>query len=299
MRAATLLLGLIALLPAVGHADVTVPLGHGKVNLPVPAGYCAADTERGRDSALFDFEVKSLDGRGRLLAVAADCTELEAYRERGLPIKRLAIFTAALNDGDLIHRPDAERAKFIEDAARDAGKLGPRDPSAFNMQWWNSFNANAQVQLFDVAGRDENAAYLRMVRVTGSGSQKISVASVWALTATGGYELAVNFYERGDEGTIAGLLATAKHEAAQLVAANPPVQAPPPPPPAVTADQAAADAGQNLPTLGTVLSGSSSTIMMAAGGVLVLGFLVLVASRRSPPKPKPEGPAVGRRRAEQ
>ena len=53
-----LILGLMALLPATARAEVTVQLGHIKLHLPVPDGYCALDVNRVRDSALYDFEAK-------------------------------------------------------------------------------------------------------------------------------------------------------------------------------------------------------------------------------------------------
>ncbi len=272
------ILGAMALLPVTARADVTLALSHGKLHVPVPEGYCALDPERARDSALFDFELKSLDGRSRLIAVAADCAELEAWRQHDKPVQRIVNFTAALKDGQLARRPDADRAKFIDEFARSVSPLGPKDKAALNAGWWNSFNGAAEVPLFDAPEHDETAAYLRMVRVAGNGYQKISVASAWAVTAAGGYEVAINFYQHGDEGTLPGLLAAAKREAAQLVAANPAIAAVPPPPSA-TADEPEA-AGQGLPSLGTVVSGmSTGTLAMIAGGVLLVALLMLRAFR--------------------
>lgn len=278
-----LILGLMALLPATARADITVTLSHGKLHLPVPEGYCALDLDRVRDSALFDFELKSLQGRARLLAVSADCAELEAWRQHDRPVQRIVNFTAASKGDTLILHPDAERSKFIDDIARDAGTLGPKDAAALDARWWNSFDGKAEIALFDATERDQNAAYLRMVRVAGS-HQKLSVASVWALTAAGGYEVSINFYQHGDESTLPGLVAAAKREAAQLVAANPPVIVVPPPP-AVTADQPADAGGPALPSLGALLNQSKSTMAMIAGGVLVVGLLLLAVLRRPARRP--------------
>src|SRR5579859_6332392 len=101
MRHVTLIIGLILLLPLAARADITVPLSHAKLHLPVPEGYCAVDTDRARESALFDFEAKSFGEHARLLAVAADCAELESYRQRSKPIERLVSFAAAIRDGQL------------------------------------------------------------------------------------------------------------------------------------------------------------------------------------------------------
>jgi hypothetical protein len=273
-----LILGLVAFLPATARAEVTVQLGHIKLHLPVPTGYCALDINRVRDSVLFDFEQKSLADRGRLLTVAADCAELEDYRQHDRPIQRIVNFTAALKVDALVRRPEADRAKFIDEVVRDAGTLGPKDVAGFNTRWWNSFDGNAEIQLFDAAERDENAAYLRMVRVAGT-RQKISVASAWAVTAVGGYEISINFYERGDESTLPGLVAAAKHEAAQLVAANPPVAVVPPPPAAT--DQPVDAAGTPLPSLGSLFAGqSTATLAMIAGGVLLVALMLVRALNR-------------------
>ena len=288
-----LILGLMALLPATARADMTVSLSHGKLHLPVPEGYCALDLSRSRDTALFDFEQKSLQGRARLLAVSADCAELEAWRQQDRPVQRIVNFTAATRGDSLILHPDAERSNLIDEIARDAGTLGTKDVGALNARWWNSFEGRAEIAHFDAAERDQNAAYLRMVRVVG-GYQRISVASVWAVTAVGSYEVSINFYQRGDESTLPGLVAAAKREAAQLVAANPPAIVVPPPP-AVTADQPADAGGPALPSLGALLNQSKSTMAMIAGGVLVVGLLLLAVLRRPARRP----PAAGRQAAEQ
>jgi len=282
-----LCLTLLLALPSVTRADVTVPLTHGKLHLPVPDGYCMLDTDLARESSLFDVEAKTFEGRSRLLGMAADCGQLTAFRLRHTAVTQIVSFLLALKDDQGVRRPDAERAQYLDTLAKQFGKVQAKDFAANAEQWWNISNPSAEPVSFGLAERDGSAVYLQAVRKIGR-YEPAPIASVSALTLVQGYEVAVNFYIHGDEHSLPGLLALAEHEAQGLIAANPP---PPPAPnfaelaaPTAAADQAAADAppgtdGAQLKPLGAVLAESGSTIIMIAGGVLLLAVLFLFLSR--------------------
>jgi hypothetical protein len=284
LRLASRLLGLTLLaLPIFARADVIVPLGHGKLHLPMPEGYCSLDTDLARESSLFDVEAQTFVGRARLLVMAADCGELTSFRQHHGAVTRIVTFVLALKDDQAVRRPDAERAQYLDGLARQFGKAEAKDFAANAQQWWNISNPAAEPLHFGFAERDSSAVYLQAVRQIGR-YQPESIASVSAVTLADGYEVAANFYMHADEHGLPGLLALAEQEAQGLVAANTAPPAPAQDASAPAADQPASADGGPMQALNAALSQSGSTIIMAAGGVLLVCFVLLLMSRRQPTK---------------
>jgi hypothetical protein len=274
-----LILGLVAAMPLPARAEMTAMIGRAKLHLPMPDGYCALDTDRARESTLFDFEQKSYHGRSRLLAMAADCGELEGFRLSHHPITRIVSFAVALRDGDPVRRPDDERAQYLDELAGMVAKVSNKDLSDANNQWWRNFNVSVDVKKFGVAGRDDSAIYLRAVR-TIDARDKISIVSLSAATLAGGWELSASFYLHGDERSVPGLLEIAKHEAQLMVAAN----TPPPPPPVIEPPAPVvappppepATAGEALQQIASGIGRSEMLAIEVAMGVMGIAFLLLI-----------------------
>jgi hypothetical protein len=279
MRRVLIILGLMALMPGAARADITVPLAHAKLHLPIPDGYCPLDTERAREATAFDNQQKSYQGQIRLLAMAVDCAELEGFRVRDRPFEHYVTIEAAIKDSQLVRRPDSERAAFLDETLQEVGKIGAKEATAENNHWLNNFNVSADVKEFALAAHDEDAVYLRVVGVLGVRARDpIPVAKIYAMTLTAGYQVSIAVYAHGDAHALPGMLELAKHEIARLIAANPPLPVLPAPPP-IPQDQA--DTAASTPTSqpDTIFGQSGGTIVTAALAVMLVSFLLLLMFR--------------------
>src|ERR1700761_7567166 len=157
MRRTLIILGLIVFMPGVARADITVPLAHAKLHIPVPDGYCPLDTERARESTAFDAEQKSYQGHSRLLAIAVDCAELEGFRLHERAIEHYISFAAVIKDGQLLRRPDNERSALLSETLQEAAKIGPKDAAADNNHWLSNLDLSADIKEYGLAAHDDNA----------------------------------------------------------------------------------------------------------------------------------------------
>ncbi len=279
MRRIAIILGLMALLPGAARADITIPLAHAKLHLPIPGGYCPLDTERARESMAFDSEQKSYQGQNRLLAMAVDCAELEGFRAHERPFEHYVTFEATVKDDQLVRRPDTERAAFLDEMLQEVAKVGPKDATAENNHWLSNFNASAEIKEYGLIAHDENAVYLRLVGVIAGvrGRDPISIAKIYATTLTAGYEISIAVYAHGDTHALPGMLDFAKHEVTRLIAANPPPPPTVPPPPPITEEQVAANDPASQPD--TIFGQSVDTIVTGAIVIMLVSLVLLMMFR--------------------
>jgi hypothetical protein len=295
MRRLLLTLALIAVAPVAARADITVQIDNAKLRLPMPDGYCALDTDRAREASLFDFEAETLQGRSWLMAMAADCGELEGFRIAHHPVTHTLTFEVPLQDGKPMHRPDAERAAYLAELSKAIAKTSTGEVASFNNKWWKNFGITVNVKSFGAAGRDDSGLYLRNVRVA-EAEKKLTIASISAVTVASNLVLAANFYQQSaDEHGLAMLRELAHLEAKALIDAN---QPPPPPaaddssitdsvvPGAVAADMLDAQALADPLGQMAIRFGRQGTIaLITALSVMAFSFLLLLVTRPAAPSP--------------
>jgi hypothetical protein len=298
MRLAVLILALIAAAPVAALADVTVRLDNTKLHLPLPDGYCELDTDRAREASLFNFEALSLQASSRLLAMAADCGELEGFRLAHRPIAHTLTFVMPSHDGKPVRRSDDERAAYLGELADAIARTSTSEVTDYNDNWWKNFHLAVNAKSFGISGRDETALYIDSTR-TLDAAKKLSVSSITAVTVAGNWPLSISFYQRGtDEHGLAVLRETAQQEVKALIETNQP------PPPPVADDPSVTDSvvpvvpaealdGQPATDPFSQLTGrfgqQGTLAVVAALSVMAFSFLLLLVTRPAAPAPYRNG----------
>ena len=237
-----LLLGLITAVPVAAQPGITIGQGSTKLHLPMPDGYCTIDTERARESSLFERQAGLMLPRQKLLALAIDCSELQAFRDRHRAFTRYLAFTTLLQDEKPVLVADPARAGYLADFAARSPHFDLKPPADPANKRPRPSDALVDARQMAVIDQDESAIYFGHVVVI-KDVKAVDVVAV--VTAVGGQAVSAEFRQPfGDDHSIEGLLDVARREAPALIAAN--IPAPPrvfdPDPPAV----AAASSGLNL-----------------------------------------------------
>jgi len=259
-----LILGLITAAPAVAESGITIGQGSAKLHLPMPDGYCTIDTERARESSLFERQAGLMLPRQKLLALAIDCGELQAFRDRHREFTRYLAFTSLLQDEKPVLVADPARAGYLADFAARSPHFDLKPAADPANKRPKPSDALVDARQMAVIDQDESAIYFGHVVVV-KDVKTVDVVAV--VTAIGGKAVSAEFRQPfGNDHSIEGLLDVARREAPALIAAN--IPAPPrvfePDPPAV------AEATTGL-SLGTVFDGKivdELTTRLGRGGLI-------------------------------
>jgi hypothetical protein len=218
-----LILGLIATAPAAA-TEISVVAAGAKLHLPLPDGYCGLDPERARESTVFDRRTSLMLPGERLLALALDCRELAAFRDRHQQFSHYLSFSLPLRDDKPVHIADAGRAEYLADLSARMPHVDLAAASDPKNNRAKSADALLDVRRMAAIGQDESAVYFGHIIVVDN-VRTLAVAT--AVTAVGGLVVSAEFklpYE--DDHTLDTLLDQARHEAPLLVAANAPIALP-------------------------------------------------------------------------
>jgi len=217
MRQFLLTLGLLMAAPAAAAPEIAANLESATLHLPLPDGYCAIDTARRDETEFFDAQADALQPLNRLLGVAVDCGQLDAFRSGKHQFDRYLEFMSTQRDGKPMQRPDTERAAYIHELAAHLPKLDTTGIAESAGRQSANGGIPTSIQRVGMVGQDEAAVYLG-----GVGTYNATVlAYVSALSLAGGWAVSTNFYRNyADDQTVAGLLAEAKGEARAVIAAN-------------------------------------------------------------------------------
>lgn len=204
---------------------VGVKLWNAQAALPIPEGFCLLSEAEPMDREILDNTRKFNEGLNEVLAIFADCGELQALRSRGRTLTNFGSYLLGISGGS---KPlNIARAKFT---ASVADYLRTNDPYATAAQDIKDRAARIGVLLEQEAmvslgliHHDETAVYTGvimpdMAEGAGPGERGIVVTGITLLNS---YPVSLNLNtDYRDADSIAPLLTTQRRNLQNLVKAN-------------------------------------------------------------------------------
>jgi hypothetical protein len=219
-----LALSFAALLPALPAAAEPVDLYGRQVEFFLPMGYCYLDEAQPGEQQLVSAIVQSNQGSNDLIAYAAPCNDLIAYRVGAIEVlSEYAIIFVPLVDGGFQPTP-VSRAESLPQIAASMPAL---DEAALQqLEQEASSNPHGVTisgsQFLGLIGQDANAIYAGMLSNVSDGTTTSAVAGVLAITQLQDVIVTFNVYRvYRSNADIVALLTEAEAYVADLVAANP------------------------------------------------------------------------------
>jgi len=225
LRSSSILaLSFAALLPALPAGAEPVDLYGRQVEFFLPMGYCYLDESQPGEQQLVSAIVQSNQGSNDLIAYAAPCNDLIAYRVGAIEVlSEYAIIFVPLVDGGFQPTP-VSRAESLPQIAASMPAL---DEAALQqLEQEASSNPHGVTisgsQFLGLIGQDANAIYAGMLSNVSDGTTTSAVAGVLAITQLQDVIVTFNVYRvYRSNADIVALLTEAEAYVADLVAANP------------------------------------------------------------------------------
>lgn len=165
------------------------------LELPAPNGYCALSQSHRADREMLDATAQLNAGHNRVLAIFADCGQLDAMRAKGVILSNYAMYLMPLSAGEApLPMP---RADLLEELAR---ALTQNDPFARARDTVRDRIADADmaIELQDMVGlgllhRDDTAVFTGVLTRTAIEGGAVDVSAVVsAMTLVSGRIVSLN-----------------------------------------------------------------------------------------------------------
>jgi hypothetical protein len=206
-----------------GGATQSAALNLG-VALPVPQGHCPMSEQQPAEREIIELTRQINQGRNLVMAMFADCGELESLRNQGRALDNYGGYLAPLSAGtEPLAMP---RSQFLAAIAQAVAQQDPVAAIEGEMRE-RVERANLSLEVGEMAGlglihQDDTAVYTGVIQslVMQDGSSE-RVVAITGITLVQGHPVSVNLFAPfRDSATLEGLLAAQQQNLARFVAAN-------------------------------------------------------------------------------